>query len=107
MEPQDATAAIECPECKQNSLLYNPYYKLYECKNEACKANFSQKDWERILAKQAESTSQTAPAKPKKRKKIKYRTIRTGEPLYLKILLFPFRLLWGLIKLILFFVDWD
>ncbi len=51
MEPQDASAVLECPECKQQSLLFDPYLRVYECKNEVCKASYSVKDWERTQKK--------------------------------------------------------
>ena len=46
---------LECPECKQQSLKFDPIYKLYHCTNEACKVTFSEKD----LARKQHTTSVT------------------------------------------------
>ncbi|MBT7081012.1 MAG: hypothetical protein HN929_06045 [Chloroflexi bacterium] len=107
MESPDAGKVMDCPQCKQHVLLYNSFYNLYECNNEACKASFSQRDWDNILTRKAESSDQDVPEKtvPKKQKKIKYKTIRTSEPVLQKILIFPFKAIWGLIKLIFWWMD--
>lgn len=34
----------ECPECKQNSLRWDEYYRLFECTNNKCKVIFNEKD---------------------------------------------------------------
>lgn len=106
---EDSREFTQCPECKQVSLQFNKTYKLYECMNETCKTIFSEKDLARKIDIQKDSSVNTIPAKPKvkKRRKVKYKKVKTGPPIFVKIITFPFRVLWWFIRLIFWFIDWE
>jgi hypothetical protein len=103
MESAESSALLECPECKQHLLMFDNVYKLYNCTNEACKLSFSEKDLAKTMDSAPESEA-IKKAKPRKAKKIKYRQVG-DKPFLAKVLIFPFKVIWGLIKLIFWWMD--
>jgi len=104
MDTQESTAVIECPECKQQTLKFDSTYKLYECTNEACKLSFSEKDLAKIQDNTRTQVGETKKVRPRKPKKIKYRQVG-DKPLLVKILILPFKMIWGLIKFLFWWMD--
>jgi hypothetical protein len=46
---QESTELRDCPACRETSLYWNQFSRLYECFNPRCRLNFTEREWSQRL----------------------------------------------------------